>query len=550
MKEKTELINTICNLLELEKEDIVIENPKDRSMGDYAIPCFTLAKKMRKSPNAIALEIEEKLDVDFIEKKEVVGGYLNIFIKREEIMKNVISEIKEKKENYGQTKFGEGRTVVIDYSAPNIAKPFSVGHLRSTVIGNALKKICLKTGYEVTGINHLGDWGTQFGKLISAYKRWGDTELIKENPIAELTKLYVRFHEEALENEELDDEARMYFKKLEDGDEECLELWKWFREESLKEFQKTYDLLGINDFDSYNGEAFYNDKMDPIIKELEEKNLLVDSEGAKVVLMDEFAPALIQKKDGATLYITRDLATAFYRKKTYDFYEALYVVGNEQQLHFAQLKEVIRKMGYDFYKDMHHINFGMILQGGKKMSTRKGKTVRLHDVLLEAIEKASLRTKTDEVSKQVGIGAVIFNDLKNYRTNDIEFDLDEILKFEGETGPYVQYTYARIQSLLEHNEENVVDYGNFEVNDLIWNLVFKLYNFSDIIEKAKKEYDPSVVAKYAISLAQDFSKFYAEERILDEDKNLRQIKLNICESVGIVIKECLNLLGVEAPKKM
>ncbi len=380
MKEK--IINDVYLALEkqIPEHEIVIEYPKERKMGDFAIPCFTYAKTLKKSPQIIAEQIKEKLNYP---KIEVVGGYLNIFLDRQELTKQVLEDIFQK--DYGKLDFGNQETIVIDYSAPNIAKPFSVGHLRSTVIGNALRNICVKCGYQVVGINHLGDWGTQFGKLIVAYKKWGDPEKIKQDPIQELTKLYVLFHETAEKDKTLDDEARLYFKKLEENDPECLELWRWFREESLKEFQKTYDLLGINNFESYHGEAFYNDKMQPVIDELKEKDLLTTSEEAKVVMLEDLPPALIQKKDGATLYLTRDLATAFYRKKTYDFKEALYVVGSEQQLHFKQLKAVIKKMTYDFADNMHHIPFGMILQDGKKMSTRMGKTVKLHDVLEQAI---------------------------------------------------------------------------------------------------------------------------------------------------------------------
>lgn len=540
----------------LELTDIIIENPKDRTMGDYALPCFVMAKKMGKNPFEMANFIKDNINKDHYEKIEVVGGYLNFFVNRSFITKLVIENIINEQENYGNNNSGNGKNIVIDYSSPNIAKPFGIGHLRSTVIGNAIKNICIKNGYNVIGVNHLGDWGTQFGKLICAYKKWGNEEEIIKNPIAELTKLYVKFHDEAEMDESLNDEGRAWFKALEDGDKEALRLWEWFKDESLKEFQKTYDLLGINNFDSYAGEAFYNDKMDAVINELEEKKLLTISQGASVVELEDMTPALVKRSDGATLYITRDLATAFYRKNTYDFEESLYVVGNEQTLHFKQLKAVLAKMGYDFEKQMHHINFGMMLQDGKKMSTRKGKTVKLHDVLVEAIELAKTYVSKndainqDEVSRQIGIGAVVFNDLKNYRTNDIEFNLEDTLRFEGDTGPYIQYTYARIISLLEKKENVDIDFSKIQINDLIWNLVFKLYEFSDIIVKAKETYDPSLVAKYAMSLSQDFNKFYANEKILEENINNREFKLTVCEVVSVVLKECLNILGIEAPKKM
>ncbi len=537
-------------------EDIVVEYPKDRSMGDYAVPCFVFAKKLRNSPVNIANDIKEKIEVDNYEKVETVSGYLNFFVEKEELTAYVLNKVTSEKENYGKSDIGNNKTVVVDYSAPNIAKPFGVGHLRSTAIGQAIINILKKTGHETIGVNHLGDWGTQFGKLICAYKRWGNEAEVRENPIKELTKLYVLFHEKAEEDPTLEDEGRAYFKALENGDKEAYELWKWFRDESLKEFQKTYDLLGINKFDSYNGEAFYNDKMDEVISEIEEKGLLKKDAGAYIVDLEDMPPALIKKKDGATLYITRDLATAFYRKKTYNFDEAVYVVGNEQSLHFKQLKAVINKMGYNFADDMHHVNFGMVLQGGKKMSTRKGKTVKLHDVLVEAKEMAKSYIKEDnnidveEVSRQVGIGAVIYNDLKNYRINDIEFNLEDILKFEGETGPYVQYTYARIMSLLNCEDNFKVDYSKVEINSYIWNLVFKLHEFNDIIVKAKLGYDPSLIAKYVMTLAQDFNRFYGNCKINDGNDNDKAFKREVSYAVAVVLKEGLRLLNIDAPEKM
>jgi arginyl-tRNA synthetase len=540
-------------------DDIVIENPKDRKMADYAVPCFSYAKAMRKSPMDIALLIKEGIKNDNYEKIEVVNGYLNIFVKKNKTTEHILNNILANKDKYGSNDLGNNKTIVIDYSSPNIAKPFGVGHLRSTVIGNALKNICQKNGYNVVGINHLGDWGTQFGKLISAYKRWGNEENVKENPIDELKKLYVKFHEEVKTNPELDDEGRSYFKLLEDGDSESLKLWEWFKNESLLEFNKTYDLLGIKSFDSYNGEAFYNDKMDAVVEELEKKDLLETSDGAEIVrLNDEMPPALIKKSDGATLYITRDLAAAFYRKNNYNFDEALYVVGNEQTLHFSQLKAVLTKMGYDWSQNVHHISFGLILQDGKKMSTRQGKSIKLHDVLVEAIElarkyiderSAELDNK-DEVSRQIGVGAVIFNDLKNYRTNDIEFNLEDILRFEGETGPYIQYTYARINSLLNHKKGIAINFENIEISEYMWNVIFKLYGFSDCVKRSKEKYDPSEIAKYIIDLAQDFNKLYANEKFIGENAELTEFRLTIGEAVAIVLKEGMRLLGIDAPNKM
>ncbi|MFA5603652.1 MAG: arginine--tRNA ligase [Bacilli bacterium] len=551
----------IYNILKdhLTMEEVLVENPKDRKMADFAIPCFAMSKVLRKSPNDIANMIKDGLDNVIYEKIDVVNGYLNIFLNKQMVSKYIIEKILKEKDSYGSNNIGDNKVIVMDYSSPNIAKPFGVGHLRSTVIGNAIKNISIKNGYQVVSINHLGDWGTQFGKLIYAYNNWGNEDLVRQNPIDELKNLYVRFHKEAETNPELEEEGRKCFKKLEDGDFESLKIWEWFKEESLKEFTKTYDLLGINKFDSYNGEAFYNDKMDTVISELETKNLLEFSDGAYVVrLTDDMPPALIKRSDGASLYITRDLAAAFYRKKNYDFEEALYVVGNEQTLHFTQLKNVLSKMGYPWSDDIKHISFGMILQNGKKMSTRQGKSVKLHDVLVEAIELANKYIEerspelenAEEVGRQIGVGAVIFNDLKNYRTSDIEFNLEDILKFEGETGPYIQYTYARINSLLKHKQNKNFDYSDVEINEYTWNLIFKMYSFPEIIIRAKEKYDPSEIAKYIIDLAAIFNKFYANEKIISEDEKTTNFRLTVCEIVAILLKEGMRLLGIEAPNKM
>lgn len=558
MTEKEKIKNSIFAILKeygIKEEEIIIEKPKSRQMGDYATPCFTYAKALRKSPMDIANMIKEQLTNYQV---EVVNGYLNFFIDKNKITNEVLNKVITEGSEYGKNNFGEGKTIVIDYSSPNIAKPFGVGHLRSTVIGESLKRICQKCGYNVVGINHLGDWGTQFGKLIYAYKNWGDEEALKIHPIDELKRIYVKFHAEAELNPDLDEEGRKWFKALEDGDKEALRLWEWFKDVSLLEFEETYKLLGIDKFDSYAGESFYNDKMDTVVVELEQKNLLKLSDGAQIVDLGDLAPALIKRTDGATLYITRDLAAAFYRKKTYDFDEALYVVGNEQSLHFNQLKLVLEKMGYGWSKDIHHINFGLILQDGKKMSTRQGKSIKLHDVLVEAIEMAkkyieeknpTLENK-EEVSRKIGVGAVIFNDLKNYRINDIEFNLEETLEFAGNTGPYIQYTYARINSLLENKKNISVNYENIEINEYIWNIVFSLYEFSDIIYRAKINFDPSEIAKYLIDLAASFNKFYANEKIIDKDTEKTEFRLLICEATSIIIKEGMNLLGIDVLNKM
>ncbi len=555
---KENLIDIILKTnLGIEKDDIIIEIPKDRALGDFAMPCFGLAKKMHQNPSIIASNILEKMDKSNFDNIEIKNGYINFFLNKRKTVENIINSVLNEKDKYANSDIGNGKNIVIDYSAPNIAKPFGVGHLRSTVIGNAIKNIYKKLGYNVIGINYLGDCGTQFGKLIYAYETWGNPEEVKKNPIRELNKLYVKFHEEAEKNPSLNDEGRRIFKELEDGNPKYKEIWKWFRDESILEFKKTYDLLKINDFEVWSGESFYIEPAKDVIKELDSKHLLQISEGATIIdLGNDMAPALIKRTDGATLYITRDLAALLDRKKTYDFEEALYVVGNEQTLHFNQIKAVINKMGYDFSNQIHHIPFGLVLQDGKKMSTRKGKTVILHDVLVEAVNLASTYVKEhvseniDEVSKMVGVGAVIFNDLKNYRTNDIDFNLQDILKFEGETGPYLQYTYARIKSLLSHKINTEINYNEIVIDEYIWNIVFKLSDFKNIIIKAKEGYDPSIIAKYLLELAGLFNKFYANVKIIDNDEINSVFRLNVAEAVSIVIKEGLRILGIETPNKM
>lgn len=555
---KENLIDIILKTnIGIEKEDIIIEIPKDRALGDFAMPCFGLAKKMHQNPSIIASNILEKMDKSNFDNIEIKNGYINFFLNKRKTVENIINNVLNEKDKYASSDIGNGKNIVIDYSAPNIAKPFGVGHLRSTVIGNAIKNIYKKLGYNVIGINYLGDCGTQFGKLIYAYETWGNPEEVKKNPIRELNKLYVKFHEEAEKNPSLNDEGRRIFKELEDGNPKYKEIWKWFRDESILEFKKTYDLLKINDFEVWSGESFYIEPAKDVIKELDSKHLLQISEGATIIdLGSDMAPALIKRTDGATLYITRDLAALLDRKKTYDFEEALYVVGNEQTLHFNQIKAVINKMGYDFSNQIHHIPFGLVLQDGKKMSTRKGKTVILHDVLVEAVNLASTYVKEhvseniDEVSKMVGVGAVIFNDLKNYRTNDIDFNLQDILKFEGETGPYLQYTYARIKSLLSHKINTEINYSEIVIDEYIWNIVFKLSDFKNIIIKAKEGYDPSIIAKYLLELAGLFNKFYANVKIIDNDEINSAFRLNVAEAVSIVIKEGLRILGIETPNKM
>ncbi|MFB6465566.1 arginine--tRNA ligase [Cytobacillus sp. Hz8] len=554
-----EVLSEFLNgVLEKDKLSEMIEKPKYENLGDLAFPCFELAKVYRKSPQIIATEIAEGIKSSQFEKVEAVSGYVNVFLNKKEVSSQVMKQIISEKEHYGDVNIGHGGAVTIDLSSPNIAKPFSMGHLRSTVIGNALALITEKCGYQPIKINHLGDWGTQFGKLIVAYKLWGDEEQVRKNPINELLKLYIQFHEEAEKDPSLDDHGREWFKKLEDGDEEAISLWKWFREESIKEFSRLYELLGIT-FDSYNGEAFYNDKMERVVELLEEKKLLLQSEGAEIVSLEEkdLPPCLIKKSDGTTLYATRDLAAAIYRQETYHFVKSLYVVGNEQSFHFKQFFSVLEKMGYDWHKGLIHIPFGMMLMDGKKMSTRKGKVVFLEEVVQEAIKLAmndimeknpNLESK-EEVARQVGTGAVIFHDLKHYRMNDIEFSLKDMLRFEGDTGPYVQYTHARISSLLK---KGIYEESNEEIHldDLeAWPIITLLMSFPDILKRSLDGYDPSQIAKYVIDLAKAFNKYYATVRILD-DEALKHARLSLAFSVKIVLKEGLRLLGLEAPEKM
>ena len=562
MDYKKQVADTLLPYLkdELSYEDIYakIETPKESKMGDLAFPAFTLAKVFRKAPQAIASEIVENISDDGFEKIEAAGPYVNFFLDKKHFGVEVLSSVIEQQASYGQNDDGNNGNVPIDMSSPNIAKPISMGHLRSTVIGNSLALIMKKNGYNPIKINHLGDWGTQFGKLITAYKLWGSEAEVKADPINKLLEYYVRFHKEDIEKPELDDVARDWFKKLEDGDEEATDLWKWFRSESLKSFKKIYDKLGI-EFDSYKGEAFYNDKMDEIVQMLEDKGLLKESQGAQVVDLSKYNlnPALIKKTDGATLYITRDLAAALYRYRTYDFVQSLYVVGAEQTNHFKQLKAVLTELGFDWAKDIHHIAFGLITLNGKKLSTRSGRIVLLDAVLNDAVDLAQKQiseknpdlVNANEVAKEVGIGAVIFHDLKNERTNSFDFNLDDVVRFEGETGPYVQYSRARAESILR-KAGNVKEFSEFELSDEnVWDTLKALNEFPSVVKRAAAQYEPSVIAKYALSLAKSFNKYYANSKILadDEEKNAR---LSLVKSVSVVLKESLRLLGVKAPDEM
>ena len=548
----------------LSLEDIyqLLENPKNEDHGDLAFPTFRLAKAFRKNPAEIANEIAEDFSSKVVEKVNVVGPYLNFYLDKNTVSTQVLNDIISSPSTYGNSNVGEGKNIPIDMSSPNIAKPMSMGHLRSTVIGNALSNIVSKLGFEPVRINHLGDWGTQFGRLITAYKMWGEEDKVRANPIAELNELYIHFHEVLDEQPELEDVGREWFRKLEAGDEEATELWRWFRDESLNEFNKVYDRLGVT-FDSYNGESFYNDKMDEIVELLEEKNLLVEDQGAQVVRLDEsdLQPALIKKQDGATLYITRDLAAALFRKRNYDFKQSLYVVGQDQIYHFTQLKAVLNKMGYEWEEDIHHITFGLISIDGEKMSTRRGKVVLLEDVLDEAVQRAANQindknpglANKEEVAEQVGVGAVVFHDLQHDRRNNFNFNLDDIVQFEGETGPYVQYTRARALSILKKAEVDAsyFDGGkDYTLSDSYsWSVVKLIQSFNSVLERAYREFEPSVIAKHALSMAQAFNRFYANVRVL-EDGPEKDSRLALVYAVALMLEEDLRLLGVEAPDEM
>lgn len=546
----------------LEQETILnlLEKPKKSSMGDLAFPTFSLAKTMRKAPQIIASELVGQINNSYFEKVEAVGPYINFFLNKSEISAQVLKEVIKKREDYAQAAIGQGRNIVIDLSSPNIAKPFSIGHLRSTVIGDALSNIFQKLGYETVKINHLGDWGKQFGLLIVAYKKWGSEEAVRAHPIDELLKLYVRINAETKNHPELDEEAREWFRKLENNDEEALALWQWFRDESLMEFNRLYAELDI-DFDSYNGEAFYNDKMEEVVQLLAEKGLLEESKGAQVVNLEKYGiehPALIKKSDGATLYITRDLAAAIYRKRTYDFAKAIYVVGQEQTAHFKQLKAVLAEMGYAWSKDIQHVSFGLVTKNGQKLSTRKGNVILLEPTIAEAVKRslAQIDTKNpDLVNKEavahaVGVGAIKFYDLKTDRTNGYDFDLEAMVSFEGETGPYVQYAHARIQSILRKADFQPQVAENYQLNDTeSWEIIKLIQDFPNTIVRAADNFEPSLIARFAIHLAQSFNKYYAHTRILDDSPE-RDSRLALSYATATVLKEALALLGVEAPNEM
>ena len=548
--------------LTLEEITALIEVPPNKEMGDFAFPCFKLAKVFRKAPNMIAEELSSKIEPKGVISKVIpLGGYINFFVNKSQLAETVIKDVLTKKEKYGHSDLGKDKTIVIDFSSPNIAKPFHIGHIRTTVIGNALYKIYDSQGYNTVRINHLGDYGTQFGKLIVAFKLWGNKEAVEANPIPELLKLYIQFHDEAENHPEMEDEARAWFTKLENGDKEAKELWQWFRDESLKEFARVYDLLDI-EFDSYNGESFYSDKMDRVIDIIKEKGLLKESQGTNIVDLEEYnmPPALITKNDGSTLYMTRDLAAALYRKENYDFEKCIYVVGSQQSLHFQQLFKVLELVGFEWAKDMVHVPFGMVALEEGTMSTRKGRVVFLEDVLKQAIEKTkeTMLAKNpnalnvDEIAKQVGVGAVVFQELSNSRIKDYTFSWSRTLSFEGETGPYVQYTHARCCAVLRKAEEEVTTDINYELlNDVDSAEVLKVIaSFNKAILNSMRKNEPHIITRFVLDLAQAFNKFYHDNSILVEDAELRKARLALVGATRQALENGLKLLGMQAPERM
>lgn len=566
MNFKEHIIDKLTELTGLEHDAVekAVETPPDEKMGDLAFPCFPLAKVLRKAPPLIAQDLASQLSSDeLIEKVDAVGGYLNFFFNRAAFIENTVSAVEKAGYDFGKLTVGDNKTVLVEYSSPNIAKPFHIGHLFSTAIGNSLARIYKFLGYDVQSLNHLGDWGTQFGKLISAYKRWGNPAVIENDPIKELLKIYVKFHEEAEKDPSLDDEAREYFKKLEEGDEETTKLWQHFRDLSLAEFKRVYDMLGVS-FDSYNGEAFYSDKMDEVVKLLDEAGILVDSEGAKVVDLSDMniPPCIILKSDGATIYATRDIAAALYRHRTYDFYKNIYVVGTPQALHFKQIFETMKRAGWEWSKDCVHVGFGLVKLPGKSMSTRHGDVVFLEDVLNESIEKTrniiinnnSSVDDIDDVSKKIGIGAILYTFLKNSREKDIVFSWDTMLDFDGESAPYCMYGYARGKSILRRAEG--IDYKNADmskaVSDDAYTLVKLINGYSDAVLDAASKNEPFYVNRYVTNLVKAFNKFYNTNPIMrdDVDEETKKARLAIVDATCTVIKSALKLLGIDVVESM
>ena len=539
----------------------LLETPKDSAMGDIALPCFRFAKALRKSPVQIAEQLQNDfINCDFFESVQAVGGYLNFKFNRKEVAKKLF-EVDKAAESYGAASEGAGKTICIDYSSVNIAKPFHIGHLSTTVIGGALYRIFEKLGYRVVGINHLGDWGTQFGKMIVAYNMWGNKEEVERDGVLALNKIYVKFHKEAEKNPALDDEARAWFRKIEEGDKTALELFYWFKDITLAEVGNIYDRLKIK-FDSYAGESFYNDKMQPVLDTLKQKGLLVEDNGALIVKLDEYdmPPCLLVKADGATLYATRDLAAAYYRKATYDFYKCFYVVAYQQNLHFRQIFKVLELMGFSDYADLEHINFGMVSLEDGAMSTRGGRVVWLKEVLDKAVEKALAIIKeknpnaenADEVANSVGVGAVIFSALWNNRIKDIVFSFDKVLNFDGETAPYVQYTHARCCSLLRKGGEPDMSNINFASisNDEGYEVVKAILAFPSAVKQAAEHREPCIVSRQIVEIAEKFNRFYIDNRVVDSAEDEKDARLLLAKVTAQTIKAGLSLLGIEAPTVM
>ncbi len=564
---KDKIAEEISKVLELTKEELkeYIEIPKDTKMGDYALPCFKLAKEMKKSPVIIANEIKEKIEMPnkYISKIEAVNGFLNIFINNEILIENVLDEMESKKENYGSSNIGNGKNIIVEYSSPNIAKPFHVGHLRTTVIGRALYNMYKFLGYNTIGINHLGDWGTQFGKLIEGYKRFGNEYNLEENPIDKLTEIYVRINELCKEDESVLDDCRNNFKKLEDGDEYCTQVWQKFKDLSLKEFQRIYDILDVH-FDSNNGESFYSDKMQEVVDILRKNNKLLESQGAEIVDLEykNMPPLMVTKSNGSTTYATRDLAAILYRARTYDFDKCIYVVAYEQNLHFKQVFEVAKFLDLDekYTNGLIHVPYGMVRLKTGKMSTREGTLIKLEDILKEAVTraKAIIEEKNpniegkDDIAKKVGIGAVIFNDLSNNIIKDEVFDWDIMLNFQGETGPYIQYMYVRTKSILEKENyvmnKDLVDISELEEHGI--ELIKQIYSFNDIVKQAVDKNEPSIISRYLIDVAKLYSSFYNDNKIIVEDEKIKNTRLCLTYMVGNVLKIGTGLLGMEMPDRM
>ena len=539
----------------------MLEIPPEKKMGDYALPCFRLSKTLRKAPPVIAAALAAQVTGEEIDRVEVVGGYLNVFAARGNMARGIVEAVLAHPGRWGASDVGKGKTVCLDYSSINIAKRFHIGHLSTTMIGHSLRRIYDFNGYTTVGINHLGDWGTQFGKMICAYKKWGSREQVEQGGVQAMVDLYVRFHQEAEKDPALEDEGRAWFKRIEDGDPEAMEIFTWFKEVTLKDTQRVYDLLGVT-FDSYAGESFYNDKMQPVVDELREKGLLTKSQGAEVVMLDDYGmpPAIVLRSDGATLYITRDLAAAFYRHNEYHFDKCLYVVAYQQNLHFKQLFKIIELMGHDWYKGMEHVSFGMVSYEGRALSTREGYVVYLEDLLNKAVEKAreiieekspNLPNK-DEVARQVGVGAVVYFDLHNDRNKDIDFRWERALNFDGETGPYVQYTHARCCSVLRKAGEvsAAPDYAAL-TDDEASDVLMLLSRFPETVRKAMEQSEPSLITRHTTQLAQAYNKYYFEHRIVEEgDAQGTAARLALTSAVRDVIKTGLYLIGVEAPERM